>query len=99
MLIKEAGMTKRELTEKLKEKVQTLSATDAELIISIIFDSMAEALASGERIEIRGFGSFEVRERNARQGRNPKSGQKVKVEAKKVPFFKVGKELRQRVDK
>jgi integration host factor subunit beta len=68
------------------------------VIINAIFDSMVEALAQGDRIEIRGFGSFVVKNRRARPGRNPKSGALVSVAAKRVPFFKVGKELRLRVD-
>ena len=91
-------MTKRELIEKLAEKVKDLSLKDAELIVNTVFDSMTEALASGDRIEIRGFGSFQVKERRAREGRNPRTGEKVSVASKKVPFFKVGKELKERVD-
>lgn len=68
------------------------------MIINAIFDSMVDALVQGDRIEIRGFGSFVVKQRRARQGRNPKSGALVSVAAKRVPFFKVGKELRLRVD-
>ena len=92
-------MTKRQLIEKLAERVKDLSIKDAELIVNTIFEAMTEALASGDRIEIRGFGSFQVKHRRAREGRNPRTGEKVHVEAKKVPFFKVGKELRQRVNK
>lgn len=91
-------MTKRELIEKLAEKVNDLSLRDAEIIVNTVFDSMTEALASGDRIEIRGFGSFQVKERRARDGRNPRTGDKVAVDEKKVPFFKVGKELKERVD-
>ncbi len=92
-------MTKRELIEKLSQKVEGLSLRDAELVVDTIFQAMTEALARGERIEIRGFGSFEVRQRRARQGRNPKTGEQVFVPEKRVPFFKVGKELRLRVNK
>lgn len=92
-------MTKRELIEKLAEKVKTLSLKDSEIIVNTIFDSMTEALATGDRIEIRGFGSFQVKERRPREGRNPRTGEKVSVEEKKVPFFKVGKELKERVDR
>ena len=92
-------MTKRELIEKLAQKVEGLSLKDAELVVDTIFQAMTEALARGERIEIRGFGSFEVRQRRARQGRNPKTGEQVFVPEKRVPFFKVGKELRLRVNK
>jgi len=91
-------MTKRDLVEKLSEKVDDLSLKDSEMIVNAVFDSMTEALASGDRIEIRGFGSFHVRRRDARDGRNPRTGDKVRVQAKKVPFFKVGKELKKKVD-
>jgi integration host factor subunit beta len=91
-------MTKRELIEKLADKVNDLSLRDAEVIVNAIFESMTEALASGDRIEIRGFGSFQVKGRRSREGRNPRTGDKVSVNEKKVPFFKVGKELKERVD-
>lgn len=91
-------MTKRELIEQLAERVKELSQKDAELIVNTIFDSMTEALAAGDRIEIRGFGSFQVKRRRPREGRNPRTGEKVSVEEKRVPFFKVGKELKERVD-
>jgi integration host factor subunit beta len=91
-------MTKRELIEKLADKVKMLSLKDSEIIVNTIFDSMTEALAGGDRIEIRGFGSFQVKSRRPREGRNPRTGVKVAVEAKKVPFFKVGKELKERAD-
>ncbi|OGP57930.1 MAG: integration host factor subunit beta [Deltaproteobacteria bacterium RBG_13_61_14] len=92
-------MTKRDLVEKLAERVKNLSQKDAEMIVNTIFESMTEALAAGDRIEIRGLGSFLVKQRRAREGRNPRSGDKVFVAQKKVPFFKVGKELKERVDK
>ncbi|HUT52146.1 MAG TPA: integration host factor subunit beta [bacterium] len=91
-------MTKRELIEKLAERIKDLSLKDAELIVNTVFDSMTEALASGDRIEIRGFGSFQVKKRRSREGRNPRTGEKVSVDAKSVPFFKVGKEMKERVD-
>jgi integration host factor beta subunit len=91
-------MTKRDLIDEVNKRFPHLSRRDSEVIINAIFDSMVEALAQGDRIEIRGFGSFVVKHRRARQGRNPKSGALVSVAAKKVPFFKVGKELRLRVD-
>lgn len=91
-------MTKRDLIEEVNKKFPHLSRRDAEVVLTSIFDSMIEAMGQGERIEIRGFGSFVVKHRRARQGRNPKSGAIVSVAAKKVPFFKVGKELRLRVD-
>ncbi len=92
-------MTKRELIEKLAEGVKDLSLRDAEVVVNAVFESMTEALATGDRIEIRGFGSFQVKERRSREGRNPRTGEKVNVVAKKVPFFKVGKELKERVDR
>jgi integration host factor subunit beta len=92
-------MTKRQLIEKLAESVKGLSFKDAELVVDTIFETMSGALAKGDRIEIRGFGSFEVRTRKPRQGRNPKTGAAVSVPEKKVPFFKVGKELRVRANK
>ena len=92
-------MTKRQLIEKLTQNVKGLSFKDAELVVDTIFESMAGALSKGERIEIRGFGSFEIRTRKPRTGRNPKTGAQVPVPEKKVPFFKVGKELRIRANK
>lgn len=91
-------MTKRDLVEKLAEKVKNLSQKDAEMIVNTMFESMTEALSQGDRIEIRGFGSFLVKQRRAREGRNPRTGDNVFVAQKKVPFFKVGKELKERVD-
>jgi len=90
-------MTKRELIEILAERVGSLNYKDAELIVNTIFDSMTEALAEGDRVEIRGFGSFHVRDYKAKTGRNPKTGEQVKVEKKRAPHFKVGKELKERV--
>jgi len=91
-------MTKRELIEKLADQIKDLSLKDAEIIVNTVFDTMTDALASGDRIEIRGFGSFQVKERRSREGRNPRTGEKVAVESKRVPFFKVGKELKERAD-
>ncbi len=91
-------MTKRELVEALAQKCKNLSLKDAEVVVNTVFDSMTQALARGERIEIRGFGSFQVKNREPREGRNPRSGEQVMVAAKKVPFFKVGKELKRRID-
>ena len=68
------------------------------MVVNTIFDSMIEALRSGDRIEIRGFGSFQVKIREARDGRNPKTGEPVHITAKRTPFFKVGKELKEMVD-
>ena len=91
-------MTKSGLIEAVAERTPHISKKDTEIVVNTIFDSMAQALKSGERIEIRGFGSFVVKDRRAREGRNPKTGEIVAVAAKRVPFFKVGKELKQRVD-
>lgn len=92
-------MTKSELIEQVSEKVKNFTPKDVEVIVNSIFESMAENLAKGDGIEIRGFGSFKVKERAARKGRNPKTGETIDVAAKKVPFFKVGKELKEMVNK
>lgn len=92
------SMTKRDLIDEVVKIYPRLSGRDAEVIVNAVFDSMTDALAHGERIEIRGFGSFVVKHRQAREGRNPKTGAIVPVAAKRVPFFKVGKELKLRVD-
>ena len=91
-------MTKSELIARLAGRYPQLVAKDAEFAVKTILDAMTLSLVKGQRIEIRGFGSFVVKNRRARQGRNPKSGALVSVAAKRVPFFKVGKELRLRVD-
>ena len=91
-------MTKNDLIIKLQEELKSYSLRDVTYAVNIIFDSMISAIKHGERIELRGFGSFVVRERKPRLGRNPKSGAKVKLEERKVPFFKTGKELRLMVD-
>ncbi len=91
-------MTKSELIEQLSEAHEILNKKDAETVINLIFDGIGNALAQGDRVEIRGFGSFSVREREAREARNPKSGELVKIASRKTPFFKTGKELRERVD-
>jgi integration host factor beta subunit len=91
-------MTKHDLIEEVARRFPRYSRRDAEVIVNSVFDSMADALHQGQRIEIRGFGSFVVKHRQAREGRNPKTGRIVSVPAKRVPFFKVGKELKLRVD-
>jgi integration host factor subunit beta len=91
-------MTKSELIAKIAEQIPGGKKRDADVIVNTIFQTMTDALASGDRIEIRGFGSFHLRTRKSRLGRNPKSGEKVDVSEKKVPFFKAGKELRKLVD-
>jgi integration host factor beta subunit len=92
-------MTKSELIEKMVESHAILTRKEMELVVNIIFDSMTDALKKGEKVEIRGFGSFTIREREAREARNPKSGEIVNIPAKRTPFFKTGKDLRERVDK
>ncbi len=87
-------MTKRGIIDELLSHRQNVSHREAETIVNAIFDEMAKVLARGDRIEIRGFGSFAVKQRRARQGRNPKTGEVVVVEAKRIPFFRAGKELR-----
>jgi len=91
-------MTKSELVEKIMETNGFLNRKESELVVNIIFDSMAKALKNGDKVEIRGFGSFTVREREAREARNPKNGEIVKISAKRTPFFKTGKELKERVN-
>ncbi len=90
-------MTKADLVEEVT-KLGDLTRRDAEVIVETIFDSVVKALRDGDKIEIRGFGSFRTRQRNARTGRNPKTGDKVDVPAKRVPFFKPSKELRDLVN-
>lgn len=90
-------VTKSELIERISEKLK-LPNGKAEQIVNTVFDSMVTALQEGEGIEIRGFGSFTVREYKAYEGRNPRTGETVHVAPKKLPFFKVGKDLRERVN-
>ena len=91
-------MTKGALIEEIAE-ILDLNLKRAEVIVNKIFDAMTEALVQGNRVEIRGFGSFEVRNYEPYTGRNPKTGEEVSVAEKKAPFFKTGKELRERVNK
>jgi integration host factor subunit beta len=90
-------ITKSELIDHVADKLR-LPKARAEQIVDTIFDSMVNALKQGEGIEIRGFGSFTVREYKGYEGRNPRTGEAVKVQQKRLPFFKVGKELRERVN-
>ncbi len=90
-------MNRSELVERLKERAE-LSKKEAEVIINTFFDSISEVLAEGERVEIRGFGSFTVKSYKPYVGRNPKSGEKIRVASKRLPFFKVGKDLKEMVD-
>lgn len=93
----ESFVNKSKLVDVIAERRQ-LPRKRAEAVVDLIFDLMTDALKGGERIEVRGFGSFEVRHYDAYQGRNPRSGEPIQVAPKKLPFFKVGKELRARVD-
>ena len=86
-------MTKADLVEEVA-KVTELTRKDSEVIVDTQFESVIKALRDGDKLEVRGFGSFRVRQRNARVGRNPKTGEKVEVPAKRVPYFKPSKELK-----
>jgi integration host factor subunit beta len=79
-------------------EVSSLTKKETELIVNTVFDNITEALAKGDKVELRGFGSFRIRHRNSRKGRNPKTGDSVSVPEKRVPFFKVGKRLRELVN-
>jgi len=92
-------LNKSDLIEVLSKRLPNLAGRDVEVIVNTVFESMTDSLRKGDRIEIRGFGSFEVRVRKPRIGRNPKTGQAVEVGERLVPFFKVGKELRERVNR
>ena len=92
-------MTKSELIEALAARQKHLAGADVELAVKNVLERMSQALASGERIEIRGFGSFSLHFRPPRLGRNPKTGDSVALPGKYVPHFKPGKELRERVNK
>lgn len=91
-------MTKSELIERIAMRQNQLSSKDVELAIKLLLEHMSQSLAIGERIEIRGFGSFSLHYRKPRQGRNPKTGDAVELEGKYVPHFKPGKELRDQVN-
>lgn len=91
-------MTRSELIAELAAANPHLRGEDVELIVTAIFDEIGAALSRGDRVELRGFGAFTVKHRGARTGRNPRTGEAVPVEEKAVPFFKAGKELRERVN-
>ena len=91
-------MTKSELVQRLAEANPHLYQRDVEGIVTAIFDEIATALTRGDRVELRGFGAFSVKRREARQGRNPRTGDAVQVEEKHIPFFKTGKQLRERLN-
>ena len=91
---KRNAMTKAELIEEVAQSTQ-LTKKHAEIIVNTVFHSIVDSLRDGDKIELRGFGSFRIRHRGARVGRNPKTGAKVDVPAKRIPYFKPGKELRE----
>lgn len=91
-------MTKADLVEQVASEAE-MTKKDAEQLVEIIFDSIVGALNKGEKIELRGFGSFRVRQRDARKGRNPKTGEAVSIPAKRVAYFKPGKELKEVINK
>ncbi|GHU06586.1 integration host factor subunit beta [Alphaproteobacteria bacterium] len=91
-------MTKSELVARLAAANSHLYQRDVERIVTTVFDEISAALARGDRVELRGFGAFSVKERNARQGRNPRTGEAVDVISKIVPFFKTGKQLREKLN-
>ena len=91
-------MTKSELIEKIVQTHGMLNMKVSEMLVNTVFDSIEDALKAGDKVEIRGFGSFTIRERNGREARNPKSGEVVSIPSKKTPFFKTGKELKERVN-
>ena len=91
-------MTKSELIAYLAEEDPHLYQRDVERIVTTIFDEIASALSRGDRVELRGFGAFSVKQRDARIGRNPRTGEAVQVDAKRVPYFKTGKQLRDKLN-
>ena len=91
-------MIKSELVQKIADENPNLFHRDIERLVTIVFDEISDALARGDRVELRGFGAFSVKHRPARTGRNPRSGETVRIEEKWAPFFKTGKELRDRMN-
>jgi len=96
-LRREQTMTKADLIDEVS-KVSSLTKKETETIVNTVFDNITDALSKGDKVELRGFGSFRIRHRNSRKGRNPKTGSSVDVPQKRVPFFKVGKRLRELVN-
>jgi integration host factor subunit beta len=92
------GVIKSELIQRITERNPHLYQRDIENVVGAILDTVSDALARGDRVELRGFGAFSVKHRPARIGRNPRTGEQVQVDAKAVPFFKTGKEMRQRLN-
>lgn len=97
MVTRGKGVTKADLVEDVA-RASELTKKDAERLVEIVFESIIETLNAGEKIELRGFGSFRVRERGARRGRNPKTGAPVDIAAKRIPYFKPGKELKELIN-
>ncbi len=91
-------MIRSELIQKIADENPHLTQRHVERIVNTVFEEIIDALAKGDRVELRGFGAFSVKSREARVGRNPRTGQSVKVDAKRLPFFKTGKELRERLN-
>lgn len=91
-------MTKSELIQRITKLHPHLLHRDAEMVVNTVFDTISKALAGGNRVELRGFGAFSVRQRKSRLGRNPKTGESVHVDSKNVPFFKCGKQLHSRLN-
>ena len=91
-------MIRSELVQKVQADFPDLSAREVEDIVDLVFNAIIDQLADGGRVELRGFGAFSTRGRDARTGRNPRTGEKVAVDAKKVPYFKPGKEMRERLN-
>ena len=98
-LSKVTRMTKSELIARLAEQNPSLYHRDLEQLVNTVFETITNAMENGDRVELRGFGAFSVRERKARMGRNPRTGEAVEVEAKRMPFFKMGKGMRERLNK
>lgn len=92
-------MIKSELISLLSDKNPHLTQQDIERVVNVVFEEISDSLSSGERVEIRGFGSFSVRHRSARKGRNPRTGEGVLVPEKNVPFFKTGKDLKEKLNR
>lgn len=91
-------MTKSQLIQKLAEQNPHLYLRDIERIVDSVFERITQALVDGDRVELRGFGAFSIKQRDARTGRNPRTGETVEVDAKRLPFFKTGKALRERLN-
>ena len=91
-------MTRSQLIARLVERNPHLTTDDIEKVVQTVFDEISDALSRGDRVELRGFGAFSVKERDSRKGRNPRTGETVDVESKRSPYFKTGKELRDRLN-